>query len=240
MRPRANVTVNGEYTLQLRNHGTFVGESRGVPGHSSVFGDFPEVFGPALDRLAPDGRLDSYQRHKLRVYAVVSRTLGQFGTLDVAPLLRVNSGAAYSLVANIPIPAVQLARIPGAPDKPAYPVNDLNPFVRRAVFFGERGAQTFAGYGLLDLAVTYRIAAWKSLTPWFKLELYNLMNNQKPIAWDTTISANRSGALDANGIPTTYTEGARFGQATSDLHYPVPFAGQAGGRAMRLAFGLRF
>jgi len=67
VRPRANVTVNGEYTLQLRNHGTFVGESRGVPGHSSVFGDFPEVFGPALDRLAPDGRLDSYQRHKLRV-----------------------------------------------------------------------------------------------------------------------------------------------------------------------------
>ena len=51
---------------------------------------------------------------------------------------------------------------------------------------------------------------------------------------------NRAGALDANGIPTGYIKGPRFGQATSDTQFPQPYAGQNGGRAMRVAFGARF
>ena len=72
-RPRGAVTVVGDYTLQLRNHGNFVGETANRPGIPSVFGNFPEVFGPALDRLMPEGRLDGYQRHKLRVYGSTRR-----------------------------------------------------------------------------------------------------------------------------------------------------------------------
>jgi hypothetical protein len=124
-RVKTRLMVNGHYTLQLRNNGNFAGEAANQPGVSSVYGNFPEIFGPALDRLLPEGRLDSYQQHKLRVGTIYSQPLGHFGSLDLAPLWRVNSGGVYSLSAAIRVPAVQLARNPG------YPVNDVNPAVAR-------------------------------------------------------------------------------------------------------------
>ena len=139
-------TLGGDYTMQLRNRGSFAGEAASQPGIPSVYGNFPEIFGPALDRLMPEGRLDNYQQHKLRVYGVLMQSLGRFGALDVAPLWRVNSGTVYSLTASIPVPQAQLARNPG------YPANDINPFVRETVYFGERGAGQFKGYGVVDLA----------------------------------------------------------------------------------------
>ena len=226
--------ISADYTAQLRNHGTFAGEAAGMPGIPSVFGDFPEIFGPALDRLMPEGPLDSYQRHKLRAYGVLLQPLGRFGALDIAPLWRVNSGTAYSLTAILPLTAEQLARNPG------YPTNDVNPALRQTVFFGERGAHEFKGYGLVDLALTYRVPVWRTLAPWAKVELYNLLGNEKQIAWDRTVSADTSSARDANGLPTGYIRGPRFGQATADNQYPQPYAGQIGGRAFRMAFGLRF
>ena len=55
-RPGGAITVGGDYTIQLRNHGNFVGETARQPGIPSVFGDFPEIYEPALDRLMPEGR----------------------------------------------------------------------------------------------------------------------------------------------------------------------------------------
>ena len=223
-----------DYTLQLNDDGNFAGEAAGQPGIQSPYGDFPEVFGPALDRLMPEGRLDSFQRHKVRAYGVYSQTMGRFGSVDLSPIWRINSGRAYSLTAGMAVPAAQLARNPG------YPANDISPATRETVFFGDRGAYFFKGYGVVDLAATYAIPVWKSAAPWFKVEIYNMLNNQKQIAWDKTVTANRAGALDANGIPVDYIKGARFGQATSDNQFPQPYAGQNGGRAMRIAFGARF
>ena len=227
------ISVNGHYTLQLRNQGTFAGEAANQPGIPSVYGNFPEIFAPALDRLMPEGRLDSYQQHKLRVHAVVSQGLGRFGSLDLAPIWRVNSGGVYSLTASIPVPARQLARNPG------YPASDISAATRQTVFFGDRGGYDLKGYGVMDLAGTYNAPAWKSVQPWFKVEVYNLLNNLKQIAWDRTISVDPS-ALDANGIPTGYIKGPRFGQATSGAHFPQPYLGQNGGRTLRMAFGVRF
>jgi hypothetical protein len=228
--------MGADYTLQVKDDGNFAGEAAGQPGIQSVYGDFPEVYGPALDRLMPMGHLDSYQRHKLRAYGIYSQSMGRFGALDFSPIWRVNSGRAYSLTANIPIPAAQLARNPG------YPANDISGGVREAVYFGDRGQYFFKGYGVVDLAATYRIPVWKSAAPWFKVEIYNALNNQKQIAWDKTITAVRTAGapLDANGVPTTYTQGPRFGTATSDTMFPQPFNGTNGGRAMRIAFGARF
>jgi hypothetical protein len=232
-RARRNLTINGHYTLELQNEGNYSGEASNQPGIPSVYGNFPEIFGPALDRLAPSGRLDNYQQHKLRVYGVYSQGLGRFGSVDLAPMWRVNSGGVYSLTSAIRIPAVQLARNPG------YPVNDVNPMVRETAFFGERGQYDFKGYGVMDFAASYNLAVWKSLRPWFKFEVYNAFNNQKLIAWDKTVTANTA-VLDANGIPTGYVEGPRFGQATSGNQFPQPYPGQNGGRAIRVAFGARF
>ncbi len=229
--------MGADYTLQVKDHGNFAGEAAGVPGAQSIYGDFPEIYAPALDRLMPYGRLDSFQRHKMRAYGTYTQSMGRFGSVDLSPIWRVNSGRVFSLTATTPVPAAQLARNPG------YPTNDVNPAVRETVFFGDRGQYFFKGYGVMDFAASYAIPVWKSAAPWFKVEIYNALNNQKQIAWDKTISitaANRAGALDANGIPLTYTQGPRFGQATSDTMFPQPYAGQNGGRAVRIAFGARF
>ena len=199
-----------------------------------MLGNFPELFEPALDRLMPEGRLDGFQRHKVRIYASYRQSLGRFGSVDLSPILRINSGRVYSLTNTIRLPEEQLARNPG------YPENNINEFVRQQIFYGERGAFNFNGYGLVDLAATYRIPMWRSAAPWFKLEIYNLLNNQKLIAWDTTVSVDPDGGVDANGIPNSYVEGPQFGTATSDAHFPQPYPGQNGGRAVRLAFGVRF
>jgi hypothetical protein len=228
------VTVDGHYTLQLRNNGSFAGEASNQPGISSLYGNFPEVFGAALDRLMPEGRLDNYQQHKLRVATMYEQPLGRFGSVDVAPVWRVNSGGVYSLSASVKVPATQLARNPG------YPTTDISAATRETVFFGDRGEYDFKGYGVMDLAATYNINVWKSARPWFKLEVYNLFNNQKLIAWDKTVTADATSALDANGIPTGYVKGAKFGTATNGNQFPQPYLGQNGGRAVKVAFGARF
>ena len=233
-RPSGAITVSGDYTLQLRNHGNFVGETANQPGVPSIFGDFPEVYGPALDRLAPEGRLDSFQRHKLRVYGIYTQRLGRFGSVDLSPIWRVNSGNAYSHTARIRLTPEQLALNPG------YPAGDINRFVRETIFFGSRGQYDFKGYGLVDLAATYSIPVWGSAAPWFKVEIYNAFNNQKLIRWDGTVGVDPNSPDDANGIATGFVEGPRYGTATSDGQFPQPYAGQNGGRAFRAAFGVRF
>jgi hypothetical protein len=233
-RLRDNVTVNGHYTVQLRNHGNFAGEAAGQPGIPSIFGNTPEVYGPALDRLMPEGRLDNFQRHKLRVYGTYGQSLGRFGSLDVTPLWRVNSGGVYSHTASIATPAALLALNPG------YPASSVSAATRQTVFFGERNAYNFKGYGVMDLAATYNLAVWRSLRPWFKVEVFNMLNNQKQIAWDRTVTANAASALDANGYRTGETLGPRYGQATSGAHFPTPYPNQTGGRAFRIALGARF
>jgi hypothetical protein len=233
-RPFARLTVDGDYTLQLRNNGTFSGEASNQPGISSVYGNFPEIFGPAIGRLAPDGRLDNYQQHKLRVVATYQQSLGRFGSVDVAPLWRVNSGGVYSLTNSIRVPAAQLARNPG------YPATDVSAATRETVYFGDRGGYDFKGYGVIDLATSYNLAVWKSARPWVKLEVYNLFNNQKQIAWDKTVSVDSASAVDANGIANGYIKGAQFGRATNGNQFPQPYLGQNGGRALRVAFGARF
>jgi hypothetical protein len=56
-------TVNGNYTLQLENDGTFSGEAQNQPGIPSAFGDFPVAGLPTIyTRGVPDGRLYDFQR----------------------------------------------------------------------------------------------------------------------------------------------------------------------------------
>ena len=81
---------------------------------------------------------------------------------------------------------------------------------------------------------------WKTLKPWLRMEVLNLLNNDKLIAWDTTITVDATSALDANVLPTGYVKGARFGQGTSTAQYPRPRPGLTGGRTYLGAFGFRF
>jgi hypothetical protein len=184
----------------------------------------------SIARSAPLGRLDDFQRNKVRVWADYSTQLGSFGSLNIAPIYRYNSARTYSLVLNgQPLSAVQVARNPGYAGTPT-----------QQVFFGDRGSQSFEGFALVDLAVTYSVPVWRSAQPWIKFETFNVLNNQKLIAWDTTITADAASARDEFGLPTGYVQGPRFGQGTANSHYPTPRSGADGGRMFDFAVGFRF
>jgi hypothetical protein len=228
---RPNLQIEGHWTLQLKNEGNFEGEAANQPGISSDFGDYPELLVPA--RNFPVGRLNDFQRHKVRLWAIYSQGLGRFGYLDIAPIVRIDSGLSYSLfAAEVPLSDVQLARNPGYARLPNGGTQTL--------FFGERGSESFKGYALLDLATTYRIPVFRSLSPWVKLEVLNLTNNQKLISWNTTVTPDPNSPLDADGLPTGFIQGSNFGNATANTNYPVWRPGFTGGRTFLVSTGVRF
>jgi hypothetical protein len=161
--------------------------------------------------------------------------LGRFGSVDMTPLWRYNSALTYSLAANVPLSAVQRSRNPGYARLPGSGTTGS-----QTLFFDDRGSEEFAGYGLLDFAATYQVPVWRTMRPWVKFELLNALNNDKLIKWDTTITADPNSPLDADGLPTGYIKGPRFGTGTATSNYPAPRPGLTGGRTIMAALGLRF
>jgi outer membrane receptor protein involved in Fe transport len=229
-RPGDRWTVTAHYTLQLENDGTFEGEATNQPGNYSLIGDYPDVF--VLARNNPDGRLNDFQRHKVRAWTNYNLGLGRAGNVDLGLLYRFNSATTYSLsVGSVPLSALQRARAAGYANVPGGGF--------QTVYFGERGSQFFNGSHLFDFALTYELPVWRTARPWFKGEVRNLFNAHPLIGFDTTITANLTGALDGDGIPTTFTRGPNFGRATINPapgvvgHYPLP-------REYRFSVGFRF
>jgi hypothetical protein len=228
-RPRPNMALNAQWTVQVENNGNFEGESASNPAAPSWIGDYPEII--SAERSFPDGRLDDFQRHKVRVWAAYGLDLHRFGRIDVAPLYRFGSGRTYSLTAgSVALTPQQIALNPGYARLPA----------SQPVFFGARGSQTFEGAQLFDLAATYGIPVWHAARPWVKVEVLNVFNNQKLLTWDTTVAADASGPIDALGLPLAYTRGPNFGLATANANYPRPRQGMDGGRTFLMAAGIRF
>jgi hypothetical protein len=108
------------------------------------------------------------------------------------------------------------------------------------VFYGDRGSQEFAGYGLLDLDLNYNIPVVGSVRPWVKFDVFNVLNNDKLISWNTTIRQDVNTPLDPLGLRTGFLQGPLFGQATAQTNFPAPFGGTTGGRTFRVAIGVRF
>ena len=219
--------VSGQWTVQLHNNGNFEGEAANNPAIPSIIADNPEIF---VERDYPMGRLDDFQRNKVRVWATSGFGLGHAGRLDVAPMYRYNSARTFSYTATVAITPQQLADNPGYARVPT----------SQTLYFGERGAGTFAGYGLFDLATTWSMPVWKTVSPWFKVEVLNALNNQKLISWDTTVTADANGPKDADGLPLNYVTGPNFGKALRTTDYPRPRPGMDGGRTFLMAFGVRF
>jgi len=245
-RLRNNWSVNGQYTVQLQNDGNYEGEETNRPGEVSTIGDFPEIY-PA-DRYFPEGRLQNFERNRFRLWSVYNFGMGRVGDLSVSGLLRVEGSRAFSFgTTGITPNATQTAILAAAgyPDVPG----DTTLF-----YGGEKGTGQFPGFGLLDLSINYNIPVFRSLRPWLKFDIYNALDNQKLIAFNTTVNPNNSGPTDALGLATTFTQGANFGRASGNTvtnlnisgidAFPRAFSAAdgapAGGRTFRVALGFRF
>jgi hypothetical protein len=234
---RTNWAVAGNMTIQLKNDGNYEGEATNQPAITSVIGDYPGANGlPSIydpTRAYPTGRLQDFQRSRARIWTIYSHGLGRFGEISGSGMVRVDSGRVYSLRATgQPLTAIQtqLLAQEGYVDSPS----------SQTIYFADRGTGLFNGYALLDASVNYNIPVFRSLRPWLKLDVYNLLNNQKLISFNTTVQPDPNSPLDSLGLPTGFIQGSKFGQATSASNYPIPFQGQTGGRTFRVAFGLRF
>ncbi|MDP6582680.1 MAG: hypothetical protein QF681_18665, partial [Vicinamibacterales bacterium] len=198
---------------------------------SSAAFNYPEV--TPENRYYPTGRLDDFQRHKVRIWGIYNLDLGTAGAVDLGGIWRYNSGRAYSIQTDISATATQEATIEdlGYIDGPS----------ARTIFFSRgRGSETWDGYGLFDLAVDYHIPVWESLSPRIKFELFNAFNNNKQIGGNTSVDVDPDSPVDEFGIPTGFIEGSRFGEATSVDHFPQYIANLDGLRTFRMTLGLRF
>jgi hypothetical protein len=231
--PNARWIVNGQYTLELKNEGNYTGEATNAPGSTSRIGDYPEAYAPEAERFYPDGRLPGFQRHRMRAWTIYNLGLGRAGDVSFSGLWRVDSAQVYSLAqTNVPLTTIQrnILRAAGYPDAPK----------TSTLYFSSRGAEFFAGYGAVDFNASYNIPVFKTVRPWVKLDIYNLLNNDKLINWNTTVRQDPNSPLDALGYRTGYTPAATFGTATAQTNFIAPFGGQTGLRTVRVAVGLRF
>jgi hypothetical protein len=179
------------------------------------------------------------------MWSVYDWNMGRLGDVSVSGLWLVNSRQAYSIAArNQAITSAQKAILTAA----GYP--DVPSFSGNHVFFGERGSETFKGYGVLDTSLGYNIPVFRTLRPWVKFDVYNLFNDLKLIAWNTTVTQDKT-TVDSFGNGTTYVKGTTFGTATGNTVtnlnetainvFPLAFSGAtAGGRTFRVAVGFRF
>jgi Carboxypeptidase regulatory-like domain len=231
-RPTPAWGLYGNYTLQIKNEGNFEGEARNSPGLSSLFGNYPEIFVEA--RNFPVGRNASFQRHKARAWTTYDLSMGHLGSLASALIWRYDSAQTYSLNnASVPLSDVQLSRDPGYAGPPA----------SQQLFFGGKGTQDFAGAHLFDIALTYSIPVIRSVSPYVKFTMVNVLNNDKLTSWNTSVSPDNKGPKDASGLPTQFVKGSRFGQATSAANYPRSFLSTGTAvraRAYDFALGFRF
>lgn len=228
LRAMRRLNVNGNWTVELKNEGNYEGEAANQPGVPSAIGDYPEAFTAA--RNFPAGRLANFQRHRARLWAIWEQGLGKYGRASFSGLMRVESAQSYSLRATSqPLSAIQLQRLSAYPDQPS----------SQTIYFDERGSELFKGFGVLDASINYELPVYTKWRPFLKLDIVNVLNNDKLIAWNTVVTPDRNSPRDALGLATGYVRGSRFGQGTANTHYPTSML-SPGIRGFRVAFGLRF
>ena len=209
-RLRSNWSVAGHWTVQLKNEGNYEGEAANAAGLRL---GARRLSGDCSSRAATSRWAASTTTSSTRcaLWSTYQLSLGRFGALDITPMWRYNSALTYSLVANsVPLSAVQRARNPGYARLPGSGTNG-----RRRCSSASAAARSSRATASSISASTYQVPVWTTLKPWVKLEVLNVLNNDKLIAWDTTITVDPASALDADGLPTGYLQGARFGQGTS-------------------------
>lgn len=218
--------INGNWTYQLENEGNFEGEGTNTPGISTAFGEYPGYF--VEDRHFPNGRLNDFQEHKIRLWSTYHFDFGPAGRLATTLLGNYDSGTTFSFTSI-------LGRGFSAQQREILSHYFSSPSSQQTVFFGERGAGEFNDFYTFDLGLLYNlpvIPAW-GLEVFVKGDVFNILNDDTQIGSNVSVSANAAGPVDAIGLPTTFTPSASFGNAQDNTHFVLP-------REYRVGVGIRF
>lgn len=224
---RYNITSNwsleGNWTHEFSLDGTYEGQVGQTLPTSGILNK-PEFF--TADRDFPDGHLSSFQADVAHLWSLYRLGLGRAGTVDLGLLGSYYSPNTYSLAAaNVPLSSKQLAKDPGYVSPPS----------AQTLYFGKRGSQQFNSYTQFDFHLNYSIPVWKTVAPYFIVNVVNVLNDHTLIGWNTTVSRDRSAGapVDANGLATNFIKGASFGKARNNNDFPTP-------RTFSFALGLHF
>jgi len=214
-------SVEGNWAHELRENGNYEGQvSNFFP--SAGVEQFPELFDKA--RSFPEGRLQDYEKDLIRVWTIYDFDLHRAGSLSLSLLGSYHSPLTYSLVATaVPLTAEQMARDPGYAAPPR----------TQSVYFGGRGSQEFKAWTTFDVAIHYGVPIFRSLSPYLKVDVRNVLNDRTLIGWDSTVFPDPNSPKDALGLATGYIKASTFGTARSNLDYPIP-------REYRFSMGIRF
>jgi hypothetical protein len=168
-----NLLVEGHWTHQFKNEGDYEGEA-GQSFGSSVHTSFPEFLD---ERNFAFGRLDEYQEDRVRVWSIYTLPMGRAGDLSASLLFNYDTGTAYSHAKRFDVTDTQAALGTGYASLPTQP----------NLFFGERGAATFPAFQSFDFGLLYDIPIFKRLNAFVKADVFNIFNDRKQIAYNTTV-----------------------------------------------------
>src|SRR5262249_33486316 len=151
-----NLNVDLNYTYIIKYEGNYEGEATNQPALTPGINSYPELID--VNRSFPTGRLNGYQKHKLRLLTSYNLPT-HFGNFGFGMVYRFDSGTPYSyLFRGYSLTKPQTDRDPGY----AFPPSSQN------LYFGERGSQIFPSQSRFDLAFNYDIPVFKTLAPWIK------------------------------------------------------------------------
>ena len=220
-----NWTVNGFWTVQLKNDGNYEGEAANQPGAPGAIGDYPEVFTaerhfpdrPAAGLPAEQGAaVDDLQLpHGARRRSLAVRSLANRVGPGLQP--RGHQRSAHAAFKRRCSPAIR-----------------MRPSTRRCSS-GSAAPKTFPGYGVVDCRSTTTCPVFRSLRPWLKFDFFNLFNNEKLIGFNTAVVPDPNSPLDAFGLPTGYLR-ARVRRGAGNQYFPASL-GVGSGRTFRVALG---
>ena len=188
--------------------------------------DYPEVFNQS--RHWPVGRLDDYQRHKLRVLTTYNQGLGRLGAADIGLIWRYNSGLTYSLARECRAePDTARHRGCSRLRRPAWRPEC-------SVYYGARRYRAIPRYGL-GPGRELQHPGWSAVRP-IRLEVLNIANDQKLVGYDT--SSSRTGtAPSTRSVFRRPTRRARTSGRHERGELPAVALRMTGGRSFLVAAG---
>jgi hypothetical protein len=189
---------------------------------TTTIGNYTSLSVPSRHFIADTGLPDEDQQHRSRVWATYSHPVGS-NSVDFGAIYRYDSGRTFRISATLPLTSIQqlIANNSGFLNEPS----------TQTIFFNDGETGHFDASHQLDASATFRFNPRASLGIFLKGEVYNLINTQPLIRFDTQVVPG--GPPDALGLPTTYTRAASFGQARSATDFQTP-------RTFRFSIGLRF